>query len=208
MFVPHFFKIFLFFIYCNASSKNLLSLFLQNIQRPVLFSSKLITFNSNWLINSPRETAVDIVLHISEDPHGHWTQKRFLEVNYKSSCSALINAVMKYLNFHSSGSELKSRFYSGLLKIALHHKIFSENFTISAKQWYWKVHPDGCFWWQLIPEIFLNDSFSETAVEIYFSILEFLNSHILHFFLWRHVKEEQILLILRYVKVSVKSVST
>ena len=64
MFVIHFFD-------CNVSSKNLLSLFLQKIRRPVLFSCKLITFNSNWWINSPRETIVDIVLDVSENSHGN-----------------------------------------------------------------------------------------------------------------------------------------
>ena len=63
MFVIHLFD-------CNVSSKNLLSLFLQKIRRPVLFSCKLITFNSNWSINSPRETAMDIVLDDSENSHG------------------------------------------------------------------------------------------------------------------------------------------
>ena len=62
MFVIHFFD-------CNVSSKNLLSLFLQKIRRPVLFSCKLITFNSNWSINSPGETVVDIVLDVSENSH-------------------------------------------------------------------------------------------------------------------------------------------
>ena len=46
MFVIHFFD-------CNVSSKNLLSLFLQKIRQPVLFSCKLITFNSNWSTNLP-----------------------------------------------------------------------------------------------------------------------------------------------------------
>ena len=35
-------------------------------------------------------------------------QRSFLEVFYKSSCSALINAVRKYLNFHSNSSKLVS----------------------------------------------------------------------------------------------------
>ena len=38
---------FFFFFDCNVSSKNLLSLFLQKFRRSVLFSCKLITFNSN-----------------------------------------------------------------------------------------------------------------------------------------------------------------
>ena len=46
-------------------------LFLQKISWPVLFSYKLITFSSNWFINLPRETAVDIVLDISENCHSN-----------------------------------------------------------------------------------------------------------------------------------------
>ena len=64
MFVIHFFD-------CNVSSKNLLSLFLQKFRRPVLFSCKLITFNSNWWTNSPRETAVDIKLDVWENSRGN-----------------------------------------------------------------------------------------------------------------------------------------
>ena len=55
----------------NKSSKNLLSLFPQKIRRPVLFSCKLITLTSNWCRNSPRETAVDIVLDDLENSHGN-----------------------------------------------------------------------------------------------------------------------------------------
>ena len=62
---------FLFFFDCNMSSKNLLSLFLQKSRWRVLFSCKLITFNSNGWINSPRETAVDIALDVSENSHGN-----------------------------------------------------------------------------------------------------------------------------------------
>ena len=68
MFAIHLFISIYLFIYlfgCN----NLLSLFLQNIRRPVLFSYKLITFNSSWSIDSPRETAVDTVLEVSENSH-------------------------------------------------------------------------------------------------------------------------------------------
>ena len=71
---------------------------------------------------------------------------------YKSNCSAFITAVMKYLNFHSSGSKLESvtcKFTQIYMQIALRHCSFSKNFTISAKQRYWKMDPDGCFWWKL-----------------------------------------------------------
>ena len=43
----------------------------KKIKQPVLFSCKLITFNSNRWTNSPRETAVDIVLDVSENSHGN-----------------------------------------------------------------------------------------------------------------------------------------
>ena len=133
LFIYLFINLFFIFIYyyfffkCNVSSKNVLSLFLQKIRRSVLYFSKLIIFNtSNWSINSPRETVVDIVLDVSENSHGNaygmkftvklqptnmefvnpsrlkfspdFPQKIFLEVIYKSSCSALIYAVMEYIN--------------------------------------------------------------------------------------------------------------
>ena len=62
MFVVHIFD-------CHVSSKNLLSLVLQKIKRRVLFSCKLITFNSNWWTNSLRQTAVDIVFDVLENSH-------------------------------------------------------------------------------------------------------------------------------------------
>ena len=70
----------------------------------------------------------------------------FPEVLYRSSC-LLINAVMKYLNFRSSGSKL----HANLLIIALWYSYFSSNFSTSAailKQRYWKRYLDGCFWGQ------------------------------------------------------------
>ena len=61
---------------------------------------------------------------------------------------------MKYLNFRSSASRLESvtckkKKKKSLLKIALRHNNFSKNFTTSVEQRYWKIHPDGCFWWEL-----------------------------------------------------------
>ena len=61
--------LFIFFD-CNVFCKDLLSLFLEKIWWPVLFSCKLITLNTNWSINSSRETAVDI-LDVLESPHGN-----------------------------------------------------------------------------------------------------------------------------------------
>ena len=61
--------LFIFFD-CNVFCKDLLSLFLEKIWWPVLFSCKLITLNTNGSINSSRETAVDI-LDVLESPHGN-----------------------------------------------------------------------------------------------------------------------------------------
>ena len=145
MLVIHFFLfifilflfIYLFFFECNVTSKYLLSLFLQKMRRSVLYSCKLIIFN--WSINSPRETAVNIVLDVSENSRGNvynmkfsvklqptnmefvnpsrlrfspdFPQKSFLELIYKSASSELINAVMEYINFRSSVSQLESITY-------------------------------------------------------------------------------------------------
>ena len=59
MFVIHFFD-------CNVSRKNLLFVSSKNQT-----ACKLIIFNSNWWLNSPRETTVDIELDVSETYHGN-----------------------------------------------------------------------------------------------------------------------------------------
>ena len=66
--------------------------------------------------------------------------------------------------------------HASLLKIALHHSNISKNLTISAEQRYWKMHPHGCFWWQLqfgnFPEwLLLKDSCND----IFWFILEILS---------------------------------
>ena len=83
MLIIHFFLLLLFCFYfyfhlCiysffdySVSRKNVLSLFLQKIRRSVLYSCKLITFKSNLSINFPRETALDIVLDVSENSRGN-----------------------------------------------------------------------------------------------------------------------------------------
>ena len=69
----------------------------------------------------------------------------FLEVFCRSCCSALINAVMKY-NFSAAVVQSWRVLHGNLLKIALHHRYFSKNFTTVAEQRYWKMYLDGCFW--------------------------------------------------------------
>ena len=69
----------------------------------------------------------------------------FLEVFCRSCCSALINAVIKY-NFSAAVVQSWRVLHGNLLKIVLHHRYFSKNFTTSAEQQYWKMYLDGCFW--------------------------------------------------------------
>ena len=76
MLVIHFFIIFSLFLFLLLFwlqfVNNVLSLFLQTIRRSALYSCKLFTFNSNWSINSPRETAVDIVLDVLENSYDNF----------------------------------------------------------------------------------------------------------------------------------------
>ena len=69
----------------------------------------------------------------------------FLEVFCRNCCSALINAVMKY-SFSAAVVQSWRVFHRNLLKIVLHHRYFSKNFTTLAEQRYWKMYHDGCFW--------------------------------------------------------------
>ena len=64
MFVIHFFD-------CNVSNRIYSLCFYQTIRRPVLFTWKLITFNSNWSINWAGETIVDTALDVSENSHSN-----------------------------------------------------------------------------------------------------------------------------------------
>ena len=58
--------------------------FLKKSDGLYFLSCKLITFNGNRWKNSPRETAVDIVLHVSENSHGNVYSEVFSEaVAYK-----------------------------------------------------------------------------------------------------------------------------
>ena len=116
-------------------------------------------------------------------------RRSFLEVFCCSCCSALINAVMKY-SFSAVLVQSWRVLYGNLLKIALHHRYFSKNFTTVAEQRYWKMYLDGCFWGRIyfgnIPAwLVLKSSCRRICV------LEII-THILHFLLWGHVKGERI----------------
>ena len=116
----------------------------------------------------------------------------FLEVFCRSCCSALINAVMKY-NFSAAVVQSWRVLHGNLLKIVPQHKYFSKNFTLVAGQRYWKMYLDGSFWGRIyfgnIPAWLLL----KTSCRRIF-VLEIL-THILHFLLWRHVKEERFFMI-------------
>ena len=106
----------------------------------------------------------------------------FLEVFCRSCCSALIAVVQSWRVLHGN-----------LLKIALHHRYFSKNFTTHAEQRHWKMYLDGCFWGRIYfeknPEWLLLKS---SCRPIFVS--EIL-THILHFLLWSHVEEQLIFMI-------------
>ena len=90
------------------------------------------------------------------------TEKSFLEVFYKSSCSSLINTVMKYLNFRSNGSKLESVIWK-FTKNRTPSQVFSKNSYI-----------ENCLSMaaseeKIIMEIFLNGCFSKTAAKTYLS---------------------------------------
>ena len=116
----------------------------------------------------------------------------FLEVFCRSCCSALINAVMKY-NFSAAVVQSWRVLHGNLLKIVPQHRYFSKNFTTVAGQRYWKMYLDGSFWGRIyfgnIPAWLLL----KTSCRRIF-VLEIL-THILHFLLWRHVKEERFFMI-------------
>ena len=109
----------------------------------------------------------------------------------KSCCSALINAVMKY-SFSTAVVQSWTSLQANLLKIALHHRYFSKNFTTGAEQRYWKMHLDAASEDEFILETFIYGCSSKAAANIF--ILEIL-TNILHFLLWRHVKEERVFMI-------------
>ena len=117
----------------------------------------------------------------------------FLEVFCRSCCSALINAVMKY-SFSAAVVQSWRVLHGNLLKIALHHRYFSKNFTTVAEQRYWKMHLDGCFWGpiyfgKITAWLFLKGSCKH---------IHFRNSYTYStFLLWHHVKKERIFMIFK-----------
>ena len=104
----------------------------------------------------------------------------FLEVFYRSCCSVLINAVMKF-NFSATVVQSWKVLHENLLKIALHHRHFSKSFTTTADQRCWKMYLDHCLLGRIyfgnVPAWLLLKS---SCRRIF--VLELL-THILHFLL-------------------------
>ena len=79
------------------------------------------------------------------------TQKSFLGVFHKSSCSALIKALMKYLNLISSGSKLKSVTCKFTKSCILSQLLFKEfhykcRTSISKNTSWWLLLRATLFW--------------------------------------------------------------
>ena len=128
--------------------------------------------------------------HLRKNTSKH--RRSFLEVFCCSCCSALINAVMKY-SFSAALVQSWRVWYGNLLKIALHHRYFSKNFTTVADQRYWKMYLDGCFWRRIYFENIPAWRLLKSNCRRIFA-LEIL-AHILRFLFWRHVKKERIFMI-------------
>ena len=90
----------------------------------------------------------------------------FLEVFCRNCCSALIIAVMKY-SFSAAVVQSWRVFHGNLLKIPLHYRYFSKNFTTIAEQRYWKMYLDGWFWGRIHLGNILHGCFSKVAANVY-----------------------------------------
>ena len=103
---------------------------LSTLQRP----ATLLRTDSNtgvFLCNFRSFRNIYLEEHLRTTASKH--RSSFLEVFCRSCCSALINAVMKY-NFSAAVVQSWRVLHGNLLKIALHHRYFSNNFTTVAEQ--------------------------------------------------------------------------
>ena len=95
-------------------------------------------------------------------------RKSFLEVFSRSCCSALIDAVipMKY-SFSTAVVQSWRKLHGSLLKIALHQRYFSKNFTTVTEERYWKCILTAASEDEIILETFLHGCFSKAAADVY-----------------------------------------
>ena len=117
------------------------------------------------------------------------TQKSFLRIFHKSSRSALIKAVMKYLNLVSSRSKLKS-VTCKFIKYLTPSQLFFKEFHYKCRA----AKLGNASWWLLLrTTLFWEYSWTaafQRQLQVIFilKILDFT----MHFLLWRHVKEGRI----------------
>ena len=116
----------------------------------------------------------------------------FLEVLWRSCCSALINTVMKY-SFSAPVVQSWRAVHANLLQVASHHRYFSKNSPQVQNSDIEKCILKAASEDEFIFETFLHGCFSKAAVNMYSRNLYFRNSYTYFTFLiWRHVKEEWI----------------
>ena len=127
--------------------------------------------------------------HLQTNASEH--RSSFLEVFYRSCCSALINTVMKY-SFSAAVTQSCRALHANLLKIALHYRYFSKNFT--SEQQYWKNRDiEKCIFWG---RIYFGNIPAWLLLKGSCNCVPFRNSDTyLNFLLWRHVKEKWIFMI-------------
>ena len=111
--------------------------------------------------------------------------------NTWESYSMFDQHVMKYLNFRSSGSKLESVTWK-FTKNRNPSQVFFKEFRYKCRTEILK----NAFWWLLLGiTLFWKFSWMATSqgqLQNYFSLRNSKLTNILHFLLWRHVKEERI----------------
>ena len=116
--------------------------------------------------------------------------KEKLEVFYKSCSSTLINAVMKYSNFRSSASKLES-ITCKFTKSRTLSDVFFEDFHYKCRT---AILKNASRWLLLGTSLFSKYSSMAVSQRQLKRYIYFWNSrlHVLHFLLWRRVKQERI----------------
>ena len=83
----------------------------------------------------------------SPPPHP-WAVPKKPILHRVKSCSIKVaqqTDVIRNIAFLQQQSKSWKVLLANLLKITLHHRYFSNNFTTSSEQPYWKIHLHGCF---------------------------------------------------------------
>ena len=115
-------------------------------------------------------------------------RSNFLEVFTRGCCSALINGVMEY-SFSAALVQSWRSLYVNLLKTCPTLQVFFKEFY---HRWRTALLKNASWWLFLRNNLFWKHS-CMAASQRY--LQTYIHFHILHFLLWRHVKEEQIFMI-------------